>query len=293
LTTKAHFFSKSWKTISSFDPQIIHYVPGASIRNLMLMRVLKLRNRAAKTITSVQQIHFPHSLDTIIPWLKPDILLVQSQKTEAFFSKAKCRTSFLPNGVNTSRFEPVSGETKRRLREKHGIDQKAFIALHVGPLRRWRNTDALSHIQRQGIWQILAIASITNPSESEAARQLEQSGCLVRKDYFANIEEVYALSDCYIFTPTHHLGSIETPLSVMEAMSCNIPVISTRYGALPRIFSEGDGLYFADSPSEFGQLLSRVQTNHTQINTRMKVTPYSWESIVQRLEQIYREILED
>jgi glycosyltransferase involved in cell wall biosynthesis len=42
----------------------------------------------------------------------------------------------------------------------------------------------------------------------------------------------------------------EIPLIILEAMSCNRPVITPGYRALNRLFQEDDGLIFMDSDTE-------------------------------------------
>lgn len=291
LSVKRLFSKEFWKKIKDFCPQIIHYIPGTSIRNLIIIKVLKFYCGRAKIITSVQQPNFSAFSKILIPLLKPDLVLVQSLRTERMFNSAGCRTVFLPNGVDSQRFIPVSSEVKRTLKAKYQVDTTKAIVLHVGPLRKWRNIDILGKVQQHEDNQVIAIASTTNPSEKEACQQLKQAGCMVWQTYLENIEEVYALSDYYIFPPTYKLGSIEVPLSVMEAMSCNLQVISTKYGALPRLFTEGEGLYFADRDVDLVSLLKRVKTDNRQVKTREKVLTYTWGSIAERLEQIYSEVI--
>jgi len=58
--------------------------------------------------------------------------------------------------------------------------------------------------------------------------------------YIKKIEEIYQLSDCYIFPITFEGGGISILLSVLEAMACNLPVVTTKFGGLPAIFKGGD-----------------------------------------------------
>ena len=83
---------------------------------------------------------------------------------------------------------------------------------------------------------------------------------------------------------------IEMPLSVLEAMSCNLPVISTKFGALPRIFEEGDGLIFVDSEEDIIGAVKKVKNTDVNIETREKVLPYAWGNVVRWLEGIYEEL---
>ena len=64
----------------------------------------------------------------------------------------------------------------------------------------------------------------------------------MRTEYITHLEEIYALSDCYVFPTTDRRYCVEMPLSVLEAMSCNLPMLTTRFGALPGVFEEASGL---------------------------------------------------
>jgi len=215
---------------------------------------------------------------------------VQSPEAERMFAAAGCRCQFLANGVDCQKYVPVSDETKQELRKKHHLETRAPVVLHVGPLRKWRNSAVLAELSQRGGCQVVAIVPTSNPSDKELVRKLKEAGCIVRQSYYENIEEIYALSDYYLFPATHKLGSIEAPLSVLEAMACNLRVITTRYGALPFLFHKGDGLYFADN----GDILSvfdGIKAGNGQVHTRDKVLPHSWKSIAGKLEQIYEEAI--
>jgi glycosyltransferase involved in cell wall biosynthesis len=149
----------------------------------------------------------------------------------------------------------------------------------------------LADLQRGRDNQVVVIGSSIEPVDHRICKGLKQAGCLVWRSYFANIEELYALADCYIFPTLSSKDSVELPLSVMEAMACNLPVLSTRFGALPRVFSEGDGMYFVDKIEDFAPMLDYVKKTTGKTKTREKVLPYSWTNVVTELEGIYKSIL--
>ncbi len=109
------------------------------------------------------------------------------------------------------------------------------------------------------------------------------------------------MSDLYVFPlkDTGHnfpksyneIGAIDLPLSVLEAMSCNLPVITTPFGALPRIFQPCDGLIFCRNDTEILDSV-RELPNDLISNTREKVLPYDWKSVIARLDSIYQEIVQ-
>jgi len=73
-------------------------------------------------------------------------------------------------------------------------------------------------------------------------------------------------------------------------MACNLKVVSTRYGALPRVFSEGDGLYFSNGEADISKIVESAMVGD-QINTRQKVLPFTWCRVIKQLEKIYDGLL--
>ncbi len=287
-----------WKKLRAFRPDIIHYVPGMSINTLALMKIISLYYRNAGTVVSATRPYFSNLSARAIPLLKPDLILTQSYETERKLESLGCTTRFLPGGVDTEKFAPVSDELRSKLRERYGIDGHNFIVLHVGSIKPGRGVQLLTELQKQESVQVIIVGPTSVGINEKTQRQLEESGCLVWTDYFENIAEIYSIADCYIY-PTVALkdyfgkdiaDSAETPLSVLEAMSCNLPVITTRFGALPRVFSEGNGLLFAGQ-EEIADCLEKIKKSRPEIKTREKVLPYSWDSIAHNLEDTYRWLL--
>lgn len=279
-----------WRKAKNFSPQIIHYIPGPSLISLMIVKTMASYCKGARVVVSALIPFFPLLSQRFVPLFKPDLILTQSLETEKMFAKLGCKTKFLPSGVDTARFAPVSQATKKQLREKYGLDEGKFVILHVGSIKKKRNIQALLRLQ-DGANQVLIIGSESMSTEQKVYRELTEKGCLVWRTYFDHVEEIYALADCYVFPTISQTACIELPLSVMEAMSCNLPVISTRFGALPRIFDEGDGLFFVDSEEEIVQKLNEVKRKTIEIKTREKVLAYSWDGVVARLEEIYHDLI--
>jgi len=278
-----------WRHIAAFEPHIIQYVHGQPFVSLLIMKLLSFYYRRAKIVVYSTHPSFSLPLKKLLPLFKPDLILTQSYETEKMFLKYGCETTFLPAGVDLERFKPASAKLKQELREKYRLDKDKFIILHIGSIKKVRNVRLLERVARDDN-QVIVVGSTSTGVEKDTLQHLQKHGCLVWVKYFENIEEIYALSDCYVFPTVRPMGSIELPLSVLEAMSCNLAVISTKFGALPRMFEARDGLIFADKEGDFIKGLEKVKSG-IEVKNREKVLPYSWESIVQRLEGIYEEIL--
>jgi len=305
LDTRRMALPDFWKEVRAFQPQIVHYIPGPSILSFIAMKALKLRFGNVKTVMSATHPCFygfqglsyyglisglSSLLKNLIPLLKPDMLLVQSSETEKMFVKLGCKTEFLSCGIDIKKFAPVSKQTKLKLRSIYGVDKRKFVILHVGRLTKLRNVQALCKLQSHDT-QVIVVGS-TMRLKDDVYQTLRKKGCLVWTEYIPDIDEVYNLSDCYLFPTFDREGCIETPLSVLEAMACNLPVISTKFGGLTRIFTEGEGLYFTEE-EQIPLFLDKVKTNNERIQTRAKVLPYTWEKIAHKLELLYVKLLEE
>jgi glycosyltransferase involved in cell wall biosynthesis len=141
---------------------------------------------------------------------------------------------------------------------------------------------------------VLIIGSTSSPLEKPIFLDLVKNKCIVRRQYIEAIHEIYQLADLYVFPVEERLGSIEVPLSVLEAMASNLPVISTKFCGLPRMFKEGDGLFFVDNRNEIPKLVGDIIDGNIiyNLDTRSKVLPYSWENISRILCQYYQELVD-
>jgi len=293
--------SKSfWRDLKEFNPEIVHYIHGSSLKSFILLKIVSLYSRDAKSVISMMRPNFSMVSKHIISFIKPNLTLVQSDEMERTFKALKCKIKFLPiGGVDTKRFNANTRRNKEELRTKYGINIDLFVILHIGSIKKGRNILWLKKLQEKtDEIHVLIVGAASTGICQDGLHQLENAGCIVWTEYFDHVEEIYALSDCYVFPvlpKKDMLGRnvadcIEMPLSVLEAMSCNLPVISTKFGALPRIFEDGGGLIFVDSEEDIIGAVKKVKNTDVNVETREKVLPYAWGNIVRRLEGIYEEL---
>jgi glycosyltransferase involved in cell wall biosynthesis len=280
---------KTLKEIKMFAPDIIHYMHGPTPRSFIITKMLSLLHPTALTVMSVPKPTATKSIRFILPAMKPKVFLLQSRRNEGLFKDSGAVVDFLYPGINLEKFRPVSENTKMQLRDKYGLPADKFVLLHVGHISPQRGVNMLCGIQREfsGTIQTIVVGALTMKPDDAIASVLKDAGCQVWLRHFESIEEVYQLADCYIFPGMHNTSAIEIPLTVLEAMACNLPVISDRFGGLPDLLEEGDGFYFVSDKSGILSALTEVKKGNIRINTCEKVKKFSWERIAKRLETIY------
>jgi glycosyltransferase involved in cell wall biosynthesis len=280
---------RGWIRFRDFKPDILHFVLGPTTAGLMGVWLWRLPYRKVPTVISAPNPD-PHVWKTGVALARPDLVLVQSEHSEHLFSSLGMRTLFLPNGVDLRRFTPVPDEEKRALRLRYGFHQERFTILHVGPLLPSRNLSPLVNLRRAG-YQVVIVGR--KPADMAVHRVLTEAGCTVILDFIEQIQEFYQLSDLYLFPvpPENRTQCIETPLSLLEAMATNLTVLTTRFGALPRLFSDDRrGFYYFSNPSEIENLIGSLVEGDFQVNTRALVQNLSWEDVGGQLEELYKKL---
>ncbi len=298
LTARTIFKPAVLRRFLNFRPGIVHYLHGPTIRSLVLLKVMRfLVGREAQTVVSATRPYFSKFTRWLVPFLKPDLILTQSAKFERFFKHHGFRVAFLPNGVDCHKFAPVDPGIKERLRGKHNLPLDKKIVLHVGHIKPNRKLDLFLDIQKMPGVQVVVVGGTVERSDEELKRKLQAAGVKVIHHYLNDISELYKAADLYVFPiqdmgdalpdAYNRIGSIDLPLSILEAMACNLPVISTPFGALPRLFKPVDGLEFAPTRQA---MVARVHAAEWAAppRTRRLVLPLDWQRIIGDLEDRYR-----
>ncbi|UCB42539.1 MAG: glycosyltransferase [Dehalococcoidales bacterium] len=274
-----------WEELRSFKPEIICYVPSASATVFSFLRsqLLKLyRPRARVVMVSLQPRRYGWLSRHLIRLLAPDVVFVQHKEVAKQLISLGCHAQLIPSGVDLEKFTPVPPNRKTELRTEYGLEPETFTVLHVGHIKRERNVQSLIHIRQELAAQVIVVGS-TFPGQDEGLlSELREQGITVFDQYLPDIEHIYQLADCYVFPVISHQACIGAPLSVLEAMACNLPVVTLRYGDLPTTFEQGDGFFYAEGPEELPKSVAQtVWLNGCE--TREMVTPYSWRNIARLL----------
>jgi glycosyltransferase involved in cell wall biosynthesis len=272
------------RMIRRFRPQAIVYVPTAcaTVFSFLRARVLRFYGRGVPAVLiTLQPRHYTACGRWLIGRVSPDWVLAQSLSTAGELERLGCRTSLLPPAVDVQRFRPALQAERAALRIRYGVSAEATVVTHVGHLKGKRN---LSHfLALQGLvgYHTIIVASTSTAQDTALKATLQSAGTTVIDTYVTDIENIYRLSDVYLFLAEEETAAIEVPLSVLEAMACNLPVICTPFGGLPDIFESGQGLFYYREGMDLCGLVERALS--TPCATRAMVQGHTWAATAESL----------
>jgi len=169
-----------------------------------------------------------------------------------------------------------------------GFRDDDYIVLHVGPAKARRNVRVLVELRKLGA-EVFVVGR-PNDFEAGVVSYLTRHGCRVTNSIFPRLNEVIAMCDLYVFPTTDLRSCVEMPLSVLEAMACNLPVVATEFYALPRFFSNVQGLRFVSTPEQLPYAVREEMSSGGKAQTREAVRGLSWQSVATRITKVYEEI---
>lgn len=288
---------KTWGVIRRFNPDCLHYVTGPTLRSLSALKLhqLTLPHRPITVATGLRP-NLGRVARSLLRYLKPDIYLAQSRTWANVFSRAGSRVVDLPNVVDTDRFSLVSADRKRALKQHWRLPLDKPVVLHVGHVRQNRNLDTLIDVQRTGLYQVWIVGSETNSQTGQCRNTLQEAGCLLHTRFVPEIQSVYQAADVYVFTvrPSppgtfRPVGVIDFPLSILEALACGLPVLTTRHDALDYFLGHVPEIQWFDGSSN-GCVQSLKSIRGEPSKFRAVAEEYSVSRFTARLQSLYANV---
>ena len=178
--------------------------------------------------------------------LKAGYLTIVEKDLDAVAIRPGFRKELFDVGIKADKFSPVDKNRQAELKKKYGFDPDRLLAIHVGHCSAGRGLEDFALI-KDADRMVVASGMFEN---AETVKILEDSGVKIHRGYMEHVEEIYQMADVYVF-PTHSTEFvISIPLSVMEALSCGVPVVGYRdFSNLSAIPAEDDAIVFVNDKS--------------------------------------------
>lgn len=208
--------------------------------------------------------------------LKANYLTIIEKDLNEIMVRPGCRKELFSVGIKADKFSPVDKARQEKLKGKYGFSPNRPLVIHVGHCSAGRGLEdfaAISDADRM----VVASGMFEN---AETVKALEDAGVKIHKGYLEHVEEIYQMADVYLF-PTHSAEFvISIPLSVMEALSCGVPVIGYRdFENLQEIPAEEGAVTLVGDKSELNTAV--LENAERKRNHSYLVSPMTWEQSAQ------------
>lgn len=165
----------------------------------------------------------------------------EAQEEAGRFGIAQDRIRLIPNGIDTAFFKPCNTHEKEALKSRLGLG-KSLTVLYSGRLSPAKNPEGLIEAWHT-IYREMPNAELVLIGDGPLRKALENRVTalgLKTSVLFAGLQSDvlswYQAADIFVL-PSHREGLSN---SLLEAMSCGLPVVSTRVSGSTGIFLESD-----------------------------------------------------
>lgn len=174
-----------------------------------------------------------------------DVPVVEG-KTKALF----------PVGIRKDKFVPADRTEAAELKKKYGFDPERSLIIHVGHCSAGRGLEDFT--QLRDVQRMVVASGMFE--DASVVDKLTQAGVVIHKGFLENVEEIYQMADAYLFPTRSGEYVISAPLSVMEALSCGVPVVGYRsFANLAEIPAEEGAIRLVDSVDEIGEAVGKLK----------------------------------
>jgi glycosyltransferase involved in cell wall biosynthesis len=213
-------------------------------------------------------------------------------------------------GVDLSHFTPMNNSENVEIRNRLKIPESREIILFAGDVTPWKGSDIFLRaikILREKRPNVLGIIMTKGLYEYEAKRRTKIEKLVdnlgIRDHVFfigqhSSIREIYGISDLVVFPFSSFFFTMDTPLSLLEAMAMGKTVIVTNVGAFNEIISDRmNGILIDYDECALANAILELLDNKESFNyigknaRRYIEINHNINSIIKDLEKIYADVV--
>lgn len=203
----------------------------------------------------------------------------------------------VPNFIDLNRFQ----KSNKSHFKKAICPDGEKVVVHVSNFRKVKRVPEVitvfSKVLEHGIKAKLLLAG-DGPDRQKAEQQCRDLGICDHVRFLGKldeVEEILSIADLFLIPS----GSETFGLAALEAMSCSVPVISSRIGGLPEVNIEGETGYLCDlddtdcmAEHAFNILTDQELHDRLSRNARKRAELFNQDLVVGQYEEFYKEVSE-
>lgn len=237
-----------------------------------------------------------HNMDKIIALTKSERYYLVRR-----FELPRRKVVVVPNGVEVESFRARPGAVGEFIRG-HGLKEESFKVLYVGRIIPEKNPDklisAVTKHMGEGDVEVIMVGDGSPDYIAKLKRASNGGVHILGKLSFEELVAAYRASDLFVF-----LGLLEgLPTVILEAMVCGLPVLATPVAGIPDVIVEGVNGMLLDLPikeediaSKIGRFMNLGDSDVRRmgkVNVRKVKREYNWKGVVDRILDVYNQVLE-
>lgn len=213
------------------------------------------------------------------------------------------RVEVVYNGVDLQSLAGGNSSLRDSLRSSFGFTEQDFVAIQVARLHELKDhltavaTIDAAQKQNENIKLLIVGEGDQRDAIQTEVQRLDLGQHVVLAGNRADIPDLLRAADCFLMTSI----SEGIPLTIIEAMAANLPVVSTAVGGIPEMIEHGKSGFLAkakDSNSLAQHLVNLAQDDvlRTEIATagnQQAHAGFSLESMLNGYAAIYKEMVND
>jgi N-acetyl-alpha-D-glucosaminyl L-malate synthase BshA len=215
----------------------------------------------------------------------------------------------IPNFIDTERFSKVSGTrlvvesgcvSVRREEEAFEIGAGDMILLHASNFREVKRVVNLVEIMRKVVDvnpKVRLVIAGDGPTRIDVERRIEDLRLCNNIHLLgvkSNMQEIMCSADLFVLNSTLE----GMPLTLLEAMSCSLPVLTTPAGGIPELVRPGKDGFVTEGfeQDEFTKAILHLLENDSERNElgkagRQRVNEFDSKKIVPMYEKVFDEVV--
>jgi N-acetyl-alpha-D-glucosaminyl L-malate synthase BshA len=264
-----------------------------------------------KKLFDIPYVIYCHGSDVYLPWKFKKIiskLVIKNAAAVVVLTnnmKDEIKKNYdrnvlvIPNGIDSEKFKNLSQE---KIRDELNIKQNETIIIFIGTLKPVKGVqyliEAMEILRQKNLdVKLLLIGDGKEKQNLEKLvkkLKLEKHVKFIGKIQNEEIPKYMALSNIFVL-PSLSEGF---PLTILEAMACGLPIVTTMVRGIPEVVEDGENGFLVEpkNPKEIAEkvlLLLKDDKLREKIsnNNKEKAKKYSWENVVEKLEKVYLKVL--
>ena len=286
-----------------FDIIHTHTPMGGVVTRLA---AINARKKGTKVIYTAHGFHFYkgaplinwlmyYPIEKLLSYHTDCLITINKEDYELALKKMKAKEIKNINGVGVDIEKTKKTKVDIKLKRKElGVPEKAFVILSVGELNKNKNHEivikALSELNNSKIHYIICGQGNLESYLKELINKLGLEKQVHLLGYRNDVAEIYKVSNIFIF-PSKREG---LPVSLMEAMSCGLPVICSNVrGNRDLVQSKKNGfLLYPNDINGFCKSIDKLIFDKQLIksigeNNRNQMEKYSINNVMSEMKNIY------